>query len=86
MMLRLLFAGLTPLNVLFPAPALQFQSQLGDFEAGEHITGYEDHNSWQGQVTTTKLWGPNNFLKADQVAFVAEVGLNYVPTCRINIT
>lgn len=33
---------------------------------------------WQGQMTTTKLFGPSNFLKADQIAFVAEVGVNYV--------
>jgi hypothetical protein len=75
---EILFAGLTPLNVLFPAPALQFYSQLGEFEAGELIVGYEEHKSWQAQVTTTKLWGPENFLKAGQLAFVTEVGLNYV--------
>ena len=42
---EILFAGLTPLNVLFPAPALQFHSQLGDYAAGETIVGYEDHKS-----------------------------------------
>jgi len=75
---EILFAGLTPLNVLFPAPALQFQSQLGDFEAGGLIKGWEGHKSWQAQMTTTKLFGPDNFLKANQVLFVAEAGLNYV--------
>ena len=45
---------------------------------GEEVVGWEKHNSWQGQMTTTKLFGPNNFLKANQIAFVAEVGLNYV--------
>jgi len=75
---EILFAGLTPLNVLFPAHALQFHSQLGDFEAGEVIKGWEEHKSWQGQITTTKLFGPNNFLRANQIAFVTEVGLNYV--------
>jgi len=75
---EILFAGLTPLNVLFPAHALQFHSQLGDFEAGEVIKGWEEHKSWQGQLTTTKLFGPNNFLRANQIAFVAEVGMNYV--------
>ena len=75
---ELLFAALTPLNVLFPAHALQFHSQLGDFEAGDLITGYERFNSWQTQFTTTKLFGPGNFLKANQIAFVAEVGMNYV--------
>ena len=76
--IELLFAALTPLNVNFPAHALQFHSQLGDFEAGDLITGWEEHNSWQGQLTTTKLFGPGNFLKANQIAFVAEVGMNYV--------
>ena len=75
---EILFAGLTPLNVLFPAHALQFHSQLGEFEAGEVIKGWEEHKSWQGQITTTKLFGPNNFLRANQIAFVTEVGLNYV--------
>ena len=75
---EILFAGLTPLNVSFPAHALQFHSQLGEFEAGEVIKGWEEHNSWQGQLTTTKLFGPGTFLKANQVAFVAEVGMNYV--------
>ena len=76
--IELLFGALTPLNVGLPAHALQFHSQLGDFEAGELVTGWERHNSWQGQLTTTKLFGPNNFLKANQIAFVAEAGMNYV--------
>jgi hypothetical protein len=29
-------------------------------------------------MTTTKLFGPENFIKANQVAFVTEVGFNYV--------
>lgn len=74
---EILFAGLTPLNPLFPAPALQFQSQLGDFAPGEYIQGWARHDQWQGQMTTTKLFGPNNFLKADQIAFVAEAGINF---------
>jgi hypothetical protein len=75
---EILFAGLTPLNVAIPAHALQFHSQLGDFQAGEFIKGWEEHKSWQGQLTTTKLFGPDNFLRANQVLFVAEVGMNYV--------
>ena len=75
---EILFAGLTPLNVFFPAHALQFHSQLGDFEAGEFIKGWDEYNSWQGQLTTTKLFGPGNFLRANQIAFVTEVGMNYV--------
>jgi len=76
--IEILFAGLSPLNVLFPAHALQFHSQLGDFEGGEFIKGWEEHKSWQAQATTTKLFGPNNFLRANQIAFVAEAGFNYV--------
>jgi hypothetical protein len=75
---ELLFAALTPLNPLIPAPVLRFKSQLGEFGPGEAIQGWEEHKSWQAQMTTTKLFGPNNFLKANQIAFVAEVGFNYV--------
>jgi len=75
---ELLFAALTPLNILFPAPVLQFKSQLGDFDWGEEIRGWDEFKSWQAQATTTKLFGPNNFLKANEVAFVAEAGFNYV--------
>jgi hypothetical protein len=75
---ELLFAALTPLNPLIPAPILRFKSQLGEFGPGEAIQGWEEHKSWQAQMTTTKLFGPNNFLKANQIAFVAEVGFNYV--------
>ena len=76
--IELLFAALTPLNVTYPAHALQFHSQLGDYQAGEYISGYEEHDSWQAQATTVKLFGPNNFLKANQIAFVTEVGFNYI--------
>jgi len=74
----LLFAALTPLNPLIPAPALKFQSQIGEFGVGEEIRGWEEHQSWQAQATTTKLFGPNNFLRANQIAFVTEVGFNYI--------
>ncbi len=75
---ELLFAALTPLNPLIPAPVLQFKSQLGEFGPGEEIRGWGEHKSWQAQATTTKLFGPNNFLRANQIAFVTEVGFNYV--------
>ena len=75
---ELLFAALTPLNPLIPAPVLRFKSQLGEFAPGEEIRGWEEHKSWQAQATTTKLFGPSNFLKANQIAFVAEAGMNYV--------
>jgi hypothetical protein len=76
---ELLFAALTPLNVLFPAHALQFHSQLGDFEVGDFVQGWEEQKSWQGQMTTLKIFGPNNFLRANAVTFVAEAGFNYLP-------
>lgn len=75
---EILFAGLTPLNPLIPAPILRFKSQLGEFAPGEDIQGWEAHKSWQVQATTTKLFGPSNFLHANQIVFVAEAGLNYV--------
>lgn len=75
---ELLFAGLTPLNPLIPAPVNRFKSQLGEFGPGEFIQGWDEHKVWQGQSTLTKLFGPGNFLKADQIAFVAEAGLNYI--------
>jgi len=76
---EILFAGLTPLNVgIPPIPFFQFKSQLGEFNFGEEMRGWEEHKSWQAQATTTKLFGPNNFLKANQIAFVAEIGMNYV--------
>jgi hypothetical protein len=76
---ELLFAALTPLNPFFPAPVLEFKSQLGEFAPGEEIQGWDEFKSWQAQMTTTKLFGPNNFLRANQIAFVAEAGFNYVP-------
>ncbi len=75
---EILFAGLSPLNPLIPAPVLRFKSQLGEVAPGQEIRGWEEHKSWQAQATTTKLFGPNNFLGADQIAFVAEAGFNYV--------
>jgi len=81
---ELLFAALTPLNPLLPAPALWFKSQLqgsgqnGWFLPGETVKGWFEHESWQAQTTITKLFGPNNFLGADQIAFGAEIGFNYV--------
>jgi hypothetical protein len=75
---EVLFAGLTPLNPLIPAPINRFKSQLGEFDPGEYIQGWDEHKMWQGQSTLTKLYGPGNLLKADQIAFVTEVGLNYI--------
>ena len=75
---EVLFAGLSPLNPLLPAPILHFKSQLGDFDPGELIQGWDYHSMTQAQFTLTKLFGPNNPLKADQVAFVLEAGYNYI--------
>lgn len=75
---EILFAGLTPLNPLLPAPVLRFKSQLGEFQPGAYVQGYAEHSMTQVQSTVTKLFGPNNPIKANQVAFVAEAGLNYI--------
>jgi hypothetical protein len=75
---EILFAALSPLNALIPAPVNHFHSQLGDFETGEYIQGYHENSQWQAQATLTKLIGPGNFLKANQIAFVTEFGANYV--------
>ena len=74
---EVLFAGLTPLNPLLPSYYLQYKSQLGEFGPGEYIQGWERHKVWQAQATTTKLWGPGNLFRANQIAFVMEVGGNW---------
>jgi len=76
--IELLLAALSPLNPLIGAPALRFYSQMGDFAPGETITGWAEHESWQAQISTLKIFGPNNFLRADALTFAAEVGYNYV--------
>lgn len=76
---EILFGALTPLNPLIPAPVNRYKSQLGDFAPGEEITGYMELDSWQAQATTTRLFGPGNFLRADQIVFAAEIGVNWVP-------
>ncbi len=75
---EVLFGALTPLNPLIPAPINRYKSQLGEFAPGEYIQGWSEHESWQAQSTLTKLFGPNNPFGADQIAFVTEVGFNYV--------
>jgi hypothetical protein len=76
---EVLFAGLTPLNAAVPAPVLRFQSQLGEYGPNEPIQGWERHNVNQFQTTITKLFGPNNFFGADQIAALMELGVTYVP-------
>ena len=75
---EVLFGALTPLNPLLPAYYFEYKSQLGEFAPGGAMKGWDEHQSWQAQTTTTKLFGPNNPFKANQIVFVAEVGMNYV--------
>jgi hypothetical protein len=75
---EVLFAGLTPTNFLQPSYYFQYKSQLGEFGPNEYIQGWDEHKVWQAQSTTTKLFGPGNIFRANQIAFVAEVGFNYV--------
>jgi len=75
---EVLFAALSPLNPLIPAPFNEFRSQLGDFAPGEVIQGWERHEVSQFQLTATKLFGPNNIFKADQIVLLGEVGFTNV--------
>lgn len=75
---ELLFAGLSPLNGAIPAPYLRFNSQLGQYAPGEEIPGYERHKSTQLQFTATKVFGPGNWMRSDQLALVGEIGFNDV--------
>ena len=75
---ELLFAGLSPLNALIPQPGMRFHSQLGNFGPGEYVQGWERHKVWQGQFTLTKVFGPGNWLGADQISSVMEVGVTKV--------
>lgn len=75
---EVLFHALSPLNSLIPQPGLRFVSQLGDTGLGQFIQGYERHEVGQFQFTLTKVFGPGNFLRADQIAFVTEAGITKV--------
>jgi len=75
---ELLFAGLSPLNVVVPQPALRFRSQLGNYGPGEYVQGWERHKVSQLQSTFTKMIGPGNFLGAEQIALVGEFGATKV--------
>jgi hypothetical protein len=76
---EVLFSGLSPLNGLFPEEVLKFRSQLGEFAPGEYIRGWERHNVNQAQFTVTKLFGPNNPFKSDELVAVFEAGATYIP-------
>ena len=75
---ELLFASLTPLNAFTPSPGLHFRSQLGTYAAGQEVRGWARHQVSQFQTTATKVFGPGNWLAADQVATVLEVGATEV--------
>ena len=75
---ELLFGALSPLNAFIPAPGNRFISQLGQFEAGEYVRGWERHEVGQLQFTMTKAFGPGNWLGAQQIATVAEFGATNV--------
>ena len=75
---ELLFAALSPLNTALPAPYTHFVSQFGNFGPGERIQGWERHEVSQLQFTATKLFGPNNPFKADQIVLLGEVGFTNV--------
>jgi hypothetical protein len=71
---ELLFAALSPLNVLIPQPANRFYSQFGTLRPGQTLQGWERHEVSQLQFTLTKVFGPDNPIAADQIAAVAEFG------------
>ncbi len=73
---EVLFAALSPLNPLLPAPSLRFSSQLGQFGPGQEIRGWDRFHVSQWQLTATKLFA--EVLGADQIAAVAEFGGTYV--------
>jgi hypothetical protein len=75
---ELLFAGLSPLNAVIPQPYMRFRSQLGQYAPGDYIRGWERHEVGQLQSTFTKLFGPNNPIRADAIAAVLEVGVTKV--------
>lgn len=75
---ELLFAALTPLNPLIPAEFDRFSSQLGQYEVGDVIQGWERHEVSQLQFTATKLFGPSNIFRADQIVLLGEIGFTNV--------
>lgn len=75
---ELLFAALSPLNAVIPAPFNRFYSQYGDLRPGQLVRGWDRHEMQQLQVTATKVFGPENFISADQISAVAEFGFTNV--------
>ncbi len=75
---ELLFAALSPLNRILAAPFNRFYSQYGDLTPGAPVPGWNRHEVSQLQFTTTKVFGPENFISADQISAVAEFGFTKV--------
>lgn len=75
---ELLFTALSPLNNLIPQPVNRFISQLGSVGPGEYVRGWDRHEISQFQFTATKIFGPGNWVAADQIASVLEMGFTKV--------
>jgi hypothetical protein len=75
---ELLFAALSPLNAVIAQPFNRFYSQYGDLRPGQLVPGSARHEVSQLQYTLTKVFGPGNFLQADQISAVAEFGFTKV--------
>ena len=71
---EILFKTLEPVGAIIAGP---YGSQIpGAPGLGEEISGYRLFDTYQAQVTFTKLF--TNFMGADQFAFLAEVGANWI--------
>jgi Protein of unknown function (DUF1302) len=75
---ELLFAALSPLNTIIAQPFNRFYSQYGQLRPGQEVRGWNRHEVSQFQMTTTKVFGPGNFMAADQISAVAEFGATKV--------
>lgn len=75
---ELLFASLSPLNAVIPAPNNRFFSQLGEFPAGTEIQGWRNFETAQIQFTLSKVIGPGNPFGADQWVVLGEAGAKKV--------
>ncbi len=75
---ELLFAALSPLNAVIQAPVNRFVSQLGSFGPNQYVRGWERHELSQFQFTATKIFGPGNWMAADQISTVMEMGFTKV--------
>lgn len=75
---ELLFASLSPLNSVIPAPNNRFFSQLGEFPAGTEIQGWRNFETAQLQFTLSKVIGPGNPFGANQWVVLGEVGAKKV--------